>query len=91
MEFKKYSNDFAQLKNITKIHVHVFDKSPDPLIENDSIEFMQLDIDKKPAKPFFNCSNNEVFEVDITVQKDVFRINADIGYFCFKKYWGKES
>ena len=94
MEFKPYSIDFAKefalIKNIPEILDSGYDKAPNPYTEKDAFEFINKEINKTPAERFLIFWNNElVGEIGITVMKDVFRLNAEIGYFISKKYWGK--
>ncbi|WP_296381445.1 GNAT family protein [Winogradskyella sp.] len=94
MEFKPHSIDFAkefsELKNVPEILDNGYDKTPNPYTEKDAIEFITKEIGKKPAERFLIYWNNEVAgEIGITIKEDVFRLNAEIGYFISKKFWRK--
>jgi len=94
MEFKPHRIDFAkkfaEMKNIPEILDNGYDKTPNPYTEKDAIEFINQEIEKKPTERFLIYWNNEVAgEIGITLKKDVFRLNAEIGYFISKKFWGK--
>jgi len=94
MEFKPHSiafaKEFAQMKNVPEILDNGYDKTPNPFTEKDAIEFINKEIGKNPEERFLIYWNNEVAgEIGITLKSDVFRLNAEIGYFISKKYWGK--
>ncbi len=94
MEFKPHSIDFAKefakMKNVPEILDNGYDKTPNPYTEKDAIEFINNEIGKKQEERFLIYWNNEVAgEIGITIKKDVFRLNAEIGYFISKKFWGK--
>ena len=94
MEFKPYSIDlakeFAKLKNVPEILDNGYDKTPNPYTEEDAIVFITKEIGKSTAERFLIYWNNEVAgEIGITIKEDVFRLNAEIGYFISKKFWGK--
>ena len=94
MEFKPHRIDFAKefskMKNRPEIFDNGYDKTPNPYTEKNAIEFINQEIGKKPEERFLIYWNNEVAgEIGITLKDDVFRLNAEIGYFISKKYWGK--
>lgn len=93
MEFKPYriefAKEFAKMKNIPEILNNGYDKTPNPYTEKNAIEFINKEIGKNPEERFLIYWNNEVAgEIGITLKNDVFRLNAEIGYFISKKYWG---
>ena len=94
MEFRNYTilhaKAFADIKNIPEILDNGYDKTPNPFTEVDAIKLIRSEIDKKPAERFFIYWDNELAgEIGITRKIDVFRLNAEIGYFVSKKFWGK--
>ena len=94
MEFKShridFAKEFAEMKNIPEILDNGYDKTPNPYTEKDAIEFINQQIGKKPKERFLIYWNNEVVgEIGITLKEDVFRLNAEIGYFISEDYWGK--
>lgn len=94
MEFKPHSiefaKEFAQMKNVPEILDNGYDRTPNPFTEKDAIAFINQEIGKKPEERFLIYWNNEIAgEIGITLKNDVFRLNAEIGYFISKKYWGK--
>ena len=85
-----FAKEFAKMKNVPEILDNGYDKTPSPYTEKHAIEFISQEIGKKPEERFLIYWNNEVVgEIGITIKKDVFRLNAEIGYFISKKYWGK--
>ena len=94
MEFVPHTIDFAEafakIKNTPEILDNGYDKTPNPYTKKDAIDFIKLQVDKNPKERFLIYWNNEVAgEIGITVKEDVFRLNAEIGYFISKPYWGK--
>jgi RimJ/RimL family protein N-acetyltransferase len=93
MEFKPhridFAKDFAKMKNIPEILDSGYDKAPNPYTEEAAIEFISQEIGKVPEERFLIYWNNEVIgEIGIDIKEDVFRLNAEIGYFISKEYWG---
>lgn len=81
---------FSEMKNIPEVLDNGYDKTPNPFTENDAIEFIKLQLNKNPTERFLIYWNNEVAgEIGIALKEDVFRLNAEIGYFISKKFWGK--
>ena len=81
---------FSEMKNIPEVLNNGYDKTPNPFTENDGIEFIKSEIGKKPTERFLIYWNNEIAgEIGITLKEDVFRLNAEIGYFISKNFWGK--
>lgn len=94
IDFKEYSlefaEQFAQYKNNDHVLNNGYDKTPNPFSLNDAIDFFKLQIDKKPAHRFLIFWNKELAgEIGITIKEDVFRLNAEIGYFIAEPFWGK--
>ncbi|MFK7813370.1 MAG: GNAT family N-acetyltransferase [Maribacter sp.] len=94
MELKQhrieFAKEFTQMKNIPEILDNGYDKTPNPFTERNALEFINKEIGKNPHERFLIYWNDEVAgEIGITLKKDVFRLNAEIGYFISKKYWGK--
>lgn len=94
MEFKPhridFAKEFAQMKNTPEILDNGYDKTPNPYTVKDAIEFIKQHVGKNPEERFLIYWNNEVAgEIGITLKEDVFRLNAEIGYFISKDFWGK--
>lgn len=84
------AKEFAELKNFPEILDNGYDKVPNPYTEKDAIEFIDQQIGKKPDERFLIYWNDELAgEIGITLKEDVFRLNAEIGYFISEKFWGK--
>ncbi|WP_323789800.1 GNAT family protein [Psychroserpens sp.] len=94
MEFKphniEFAKEFATMKNVPEILNNGYDKTPNPYTEKDALKFINQEIGKHPEERFLIYWNDEIAgEIGITLKKDVFRLNAEIGYFISKTYWGK--
>ncbi len=94
MTFKPHRLDlaekFATLKNVPEILNNGYDKTPNPYTEKDALEFIKEQIGKDPHERFLIYWNDEVAgEIGITIKEDVFRLNAEIGYFISQDFWGK--
>lgn len=94
MEFKphriEFAKEFAEMKNIPEILDNGYDKTPNPYTEKDAIEFITKEVGKKLEERFLIYWNDRIAgEIGITIKNDVFRLNAEIGYFISKKFWGK--
>ncbi len=94
MELRQYSLDyadtFAKLRNNPNVLDNGYDKTPNPFTIKDAIDFINIQLDKKPAERFFIFYNNELAgEIGITLQEDVHRLCAEIGYFIAEPFWGK--
>ena len=85
-----FAKEFAQMKNTPEILDNGYDKTPNPFTEQDAIDFIKPLMNKKPEERFLIYWNNQVAgEIGITIKEDVFRLNAEIGYFISKEFWGK--
>ena len=94
MEFRLYNLDyagtFAQIRNNPAILDNGYDKTPNPFTEQDAINFINIQLNKKPSQRFLIFCNNEMAgEIGITIQDDVHRLCAEIGYFIAEPFWGK--
>ena len=94
MEFRSYDLDyadrFAQIRNNTSVLNNGYDKTPNPFTKQDAIKFMNTQLSKKPPQRFLIFYNNELAgEIGITIQDDVHRLCAEIGYFIAEPFWGK--
>mgnify|MGYP000621718060 CR=1 FL=1 len=93
MEFRNYdinfAKDFAKIKNTPEILDNGYDKTPNPFTGGDALELFRSEIDKKIAERFLIFWNGELAgEIGINLKEDVFRLNAEIGYFISKRFWG---
>jgi [ribosomal protein S5]-alanine N-acetyltransferase len=93
-ELRKYNLDyvdaFAAYRNNPNVSVNGFDKTPNPYTVQDAAELFRKQIEKNPPERFLifndNCLNGEI---GITPRDDIYRFNADIGYFIAEPFWGK--
>jgi len=94
MEFRQYSLDyadsFAQMRNNSNILDNGYDKTPNPFTKQDAIDFINIQLDQNPPQRFLIFYKNELAgEIGITIQDDVHRLCAEIGYFIAEPFWGK--
>jgi [ribosomal protein S5]-alanine N-acetyltransferase len=94
MEFRSYNLDyadnFAHIRNNPSILDNGYDKTPNPFTKQDAINFINIQLGKKPPQRFLIFYNNELAgEIGITIQDDVHRLCAEIGYFIAEPFWGK--
>ena len=94
MEFRSYDLDyadsFAQIRNNPGVLDNGYDKTPNPFTKHDAIDFINIQLGKTPPQRFLIFYNNELAgEIGITIQDDVHRLCAEIGYFIAEPFWGK--
>lgn len=94
MEFRKYSlefaDTFAQLRNNPSVLDNGYDKTPNPFTKQDAIDFIKIQLDKNPPQRFLVFHDNELAgEIGISIQDDVHRLCAEIGYFIGEPFWGR--
>lgn len=94
MEFRQYSLDYAEkfavIRNNPNVLDNGYDKTPNPFTKQDAIDFINIQIDKSPSQRFLIFLDNELAgEIGINIKNDVFRLNAEIGYFIAEPFWGK--
>lgn len=94
VELKNYSLDlaekFAEYKNNPTVLNNGYDKTPNPFTLKDAVEFINLQLDKEKPHRFFIFWDGEFAgEIGMTIKEDVFRLNAEIGYFVAEPFWGK--
>lgn len=94
MEFRLYNLDyadaFAQIRNNPNVLDNGYDKTPNPFTKQDAIEYINIQLTKKKPERFLIFYNNELAgEIGVSIKEDVFRLNAEIGYFIAEPFWGK--
>ncbi len=94
MEFREYNlnyaDAFAVMRNNPNVLDNGYDKTPNPFTKNDAIDFINIQLSKKPFERFLIFYDNELAgEIGITIQEDVHRLCAEIGYFIAEPFWGK--
>src|SRR5882724_12784550 len=93
MEFRKdsleYAADFAVMRNNWVVLDNGYDSTPNPFTVEDAVAFIKKQINKQPAERFLIFHDNQLAgEIGITIKEDVFRLNAEIGYFIAQAFWG---
>lgn len=85
-----YAATFAQMRNNPTVLKNGYDKTPDPFTKQDAIDFINIQLAQDPPQRFLIFHNNELAgEIGITIQEDVHRLCAEIGYFIAEPFWGK--
>jgi RimJ/RimL family protein N-acetyltransferase len=81
----------AKHANNKKISDNLRDRFPYPYTEEDAEWFIDFVLsDNDPVKHFIIEINNEaVGVVSVSPDQDVYRLNAEIGYWLSEKHWGK--
>jgi RimJ/RimL family protein N-acetyltransferase len=78
------------MRNNPNILDNGYDKTPNPFTKQDAIDFINIQLSKKTPQRFLIFYNNELAgEIGITIQDDVHRLCAEIGYFIAEPFWGK--
>jgi RimJ/RimL family protein N-acetyltransferase len=86
----EYVEEFAKYRNNPNISKNGFDRTPNPYTINDATELFNKQIDKIPAERFLIFWDNQLCgEIGIWLNEDIFRVNADLGYFIAEPFWGK--
>ena len=94
MEFRLYNLDyadaFAQIRNNPNVLDNGYDKTPNPFTKQDAIDFMNIQLGKEIPQRFLIFHDNALAgEIGITIQDDIHRLCAEIGYFIAEPFWGK--
>ncbi|BDD03973.1 GNAT family N-acetyltransferase [Aureibacter tunicatorum] len=94
IEFKPFTIDYAaeysSIRNVPEVLDNGYDRTPNPFTEKDAVEYITKEIGKSPSERFFIFWNGKLAgEIGISIQEDVFRLNAEIGYFVGKEFWGQ--
>lgn len=80
----------AKIANNKKIWDNVRDRLPYPYTKKDAKEWLALVKKQKTVTTFCVEADGEVAgSVGFTLKEDVYRKNAEIGYFIGEEYWGK--
>ncbi len=93
IELKKYSlewvSKFAEIRNDPDVLKYAYDKVPCPFTEKDATDWIEKQLLHEPAQRFLIFWNGQLAgEIGVTFGKDIFRLNAEIGYFIGKSVWG---
>lgn len=85
----RYAKAFAEAKSAPEVRDNGYDRNSNPINEVEALELIKSQITKEPTERFFILWNGEFAgEIGISKKCDVFRQNAEIGYFISKKFWG---
>jgi RimJ/RimL family protein N-acetyltransferase len=86
----EYAAEFARHRNNPKISNNGFDRTPMPYTTKDAIELFIQQMGKEKPERFLIFWNDQLCgEIGIWLKEDIFRLNADIGYFVAEPFWGK--
>lgn len=63
---------------------------PHPFSVNDAISWISLNYDKhKPANLAITIDDQVIGGIGITIQPDIYRLNAELGYWLGEAHWNK--
>ncbi len=79
----KYANNWNVAKNLT-------DKFPHPYTKNDGVAFLEFAIEGNPISIFaIEVAGEAAGGIGIHPQNDIFKKNAELGYWLAEPYWGQ--
>lgn len=85
-----YQTSLAYHANNPKIAKYLRDVFPSPYSQADALSWIQLNQSTSlPQHLAITVDNQCVGSVGITIQADIHRCNAEIGYWLGEDYWGK--
>jgi len=83
-------DNLVKYANNKKIADNLTDAFPHPYNKTDGNKFIDSVSNDEPLKVFAIVINGEACgAVGVFIQKDIYRKNAEIGYWLAEKYWGK--
>ncbi|MFC4816692.1 GNAT family N-acetyltransferase [Flavobacterium sp. GCM10023249] len=86
----EHLENFVLLRNNPNIAKNGFDRTPYPYTTEYATELFSKHVGKNPAERFLLFYNNQLCgEIGIWLRDDIYRLNADIGYFIAEPFWGK--
>jgi RimJ/RimL family protein N-acetyltransferase len=86
----KYAAGLAVIRNTPVVLDNGYDKTPNPFTTKDAVAFINDQADKSPARRFLIFQDDQLAgEIGISIKEDVFRLNAEIGYFIAEAFWGR--
>jgi ribosomal-protein-alanine N-acetyltransferase len=84
------ASSLARIANNKKIWDNVRDRLPYPYTKKDAKEWLALVRKQKTVTTLCVEADGEIAgSVGFTLKEDVYRKNAEIGYFIGEDYWGK--
>lgn len=85
-----YVETFASYRNNPNISQNGFDRTPNPYTLQDAIGLFSKHIGKTPAERFLIFEDGQLCgEIGIWGNEDIYRLNAELGYFIAEPFWGK--
>lgn len=80
----------AELANNPSISTNLMDRFPHPYLLKDAYEFWEL-VKKEEPQITFAIEYHKAFcgIISITPQKDIYRLNAELGYWIGEPFWGQ--
>ena len=76
--------------NNRKVWINLRDRFPHPYTVNDARRWLEMVVDQKPETNFaIAVANEAVGGIGFTVQHDVARRSAEIGYWLGEEFWGR--
>jgi RimJ/RimL family protein N-acetyltransferase len=84
------NTQIALLANNIKIWNNVRDMMPYPYSLNDADEFIGFCMNEEPTTTFAIVYKSELTGlIGLTLQRDVYRLTAEVGYWLGETYWNK--
>ncbi|WP_158975339.1 GNAT family N-acetyltransferase [Cellulophaga sp. L1A9] len=93
IELRAYTLDvveaYATYRNNRTIFDNGYDKVPNPFTLKDAEDFITLQTKKNiPERKIIYWKDQFVGEIGITINTDVFKLGAEMGYFIGAPFWG---
>lgn len=83
-------DDLISNANNVKIAERLTDAFPSPYTHQDGIDFLNKVMQQSPPEVLaIDLDGKMIGNIGIHPQKDVHRLNAELGYFIGEDYWGK--
>lgn len=80
----------VELGNNKKVHDNLTDDFPHPYTEEDAIKFITDASNEKPCRRFaIEEDGVYVGNIGLHPQRDIYRYNAELGYFVGEPFWNK--
>lgn len=87
---ESHLSDLSKFANNPAIADNLMDRFPSPFLLKDAYEFWEL-IKKEEPQYTFAIKYRQDFcgVISITPQEDIYRLNAELGYWVAEPFWGK--
>jgi len=87
---EKDADQLAYLANNNKISDNLRDAFPHPYSKDDALNFIKFCTNESPLRKFaIEYHNQLVGAIGLAIQDDVYKFNAELGYWLGEPYWGK--